>query len=132
MLYKTLHYIKQYYFWTFLCIAIAIYVLQHLAIDLSYFIKNHLNDLLCLPIVLKVCQSVIQYVKSDDTIYLTFLQIFMVCLGYSIFFEWYLPSYHPRYTADYIDVLLYNIGGVVFYGIENYNRLYLTISTNIS
>ena len=126
----TFYYIQRYYFWVFSVIALSVYSLQKFSIPIPYLFQNYLNDLLCIPIVLKVCQYVIRYIKSDITIRLNFLQIFTVCLGYTLYFEWYLPLHNPRYTADGIDILMYFIGGLFFYGVENHKRLYSFIHSN--
>ena len=119
-----LFYIQRYYFWVFSIIALSVYSLQKFSVPIPYLFQNYLNDLLCIPIVLKVCQYVIRYIKSDITIRLSMLQILTICLGYAFYFEWYLPLHNPRYTADGIDILMYFMGGLFFYGIERYSLSY--------
>ena len=119
-----LFYIQRYYFWVFSIIALSVYSLQKFSVTIPYLFENYLNDLLCIPIVLKVCQYVIRYIKSDITIRLSMLQILTICLGYAFYFEWYLPLHNPRYTADGIDILMYFMGGLFFYGIERYSLNY--------
>ena len=118
----TFYYIQRHYFWVFSIIALSVYSLQKFSIPIPYLFQNYLNDLLCIPIVLKVCQYVIRYIKSDKKIHLSFIQILTVCLGYALYFEWYLPLHNPRYTADGIDILMYFIGGIFFYFIERYSN----------
>ena len=118
----TFCYIQRYYFWVFTIIALSVHSLQKFSIPIPYLFQNYLNDLLCIPIVLKVCQYIIRYIKSDITIRLNFLQILTVCLGYAFYFEWYLPLHNPRYTADGVDILIYFIGGIFFYFIERYSN----------
>ncbi len=66
-----------------------------------------------MPIVLFVCQSVVRELKSNKE-RLPWSLIFMVTLFYSVYFEYYLPKVNPRYTADFVDVLLYFMGAVFF------------------
>lgn len=112
-----------YYFWIFLVIAISIYLLQQLEITIPAFFQNYLNDLLCMPLVLSVCQYTVRKLKSDTLISLPVPLLILVTIGYATYFEWYLPQYDDRYTADWVDVLMYFIGMFFFYVVENYKRI---------
>ncbi|WP_299601096.1 hypothetical protein [uncultured Aquimarina sp.] len=113
----------KYYFWIFLVIAFSIYVLQQLEIRLPLFFQNYLNDLLCMPLVLSVCQLAVRKLKNDTRILLPMPLLILVTIGYSIYFEWYLPQYDDRYTADWLDVLMYFIGMFFFYAVEKHKRI---------
>ena len=41
--------------------------------------------------------------------------IIVMTLYYSVIFEFILPKFSLKYTADYYDVLCYGIGAILFY-----------------
>ncbi len=112
-----------YYFPTFCFIAICIYSLQRMNIFLPEIIQNYMNDFLCIPIILYICQTAVRKLRSDSNILLSLSLMLIVTLGYAIYFEWYLPRNTYRYTADWMDVALYLIGMYFFYKIERIKLL---------
>ncbi|SHJ14215.1 hypothetical protein SAMN04487911_11226 [Arenibacter nanhaiticus] len=103
---------------TFSVVATAIYSLQRLGVSLPIWINNYVNDFLCMPIVLFVCQFGIRKIKRNNNIRLSLPIMLSLSLYYAIYFEYFLPKVSLRYTADPIDVLLYFIGALFFYVIE--------------
>jgi len=103
----------------FCLVAALIYSAQQLGLPLPDWINNYVNDFLCMPIVLVVCQYVLLYIKSDEDIGIPLALIMAITLYISIYFEYYLPSVNPRYTADFIDIILYFSGAAIFYLTEN-------------
>lgn len=71
-----------------------------------------------MPIVLFTCQYVLRKLKSDNRIEIPLRLVVLLTIGYALFFEYYLPQVQDRYTADYIDVILYFTGAVFFYFVE--------------
>lgn len=100
-------------------VALTIYILQWQEVNLPYIIRNHLNNLLCMPVVLTTCLALLQLIKKNYHLTMPIFVITSVTLYYILFFEWYLPKVNPRYTADLIDVLLYISGTVIFYIMQN-------------
>ena len=98
-----------------LVIAASIYVLQKLATPLPLLVNNYLNDLLCIPLVLGALTFIIRKLKHDHLFKLPLGFIFILSSYYAVFFEYYLPRTNIRYTSDWIDVVLYFIGGMLFY-----------------
>ena len=100
-------------------IAVSIYSIQRLNVPLPRIVNNYVNDLLCLPLVLGTLTFIIRYFKKDK--YFTFPLPFVLYLGtyYSVYFEYYLPKVNPRYTADWIDVVLYFSSSIAFFIIQN-------------
>lgn len=92
----------------------AIYTASKLKIALPKIVQFYVNDFLIIPIVLTLCLLVIRWLRNDKNYVIPLRFILYLCVLYSVFFEWYLPKIHPRYTADIIDVLLYFLGGFVF------------------
>ena len=95
-----------------------VYTAQRLSIDLPSPIDNYLNDLLCMPIVLKICQFAVRYIKSDSTIQIPIKIALTLTILYSVYFELLLPISNERYTGDWIDVCLYSLGFLFFIWIE--------------
>lgn len=96
-------------------IAMIIYVLQRFEVALPPVINNYLNDLLCMPIVLGAVTFVIRNLKKDKTYQLSLFFVLFMAGYYSFYFEYYLPKVNVRYTADWIDVVLYFMGSIGFY-----------------
>ncbi|WP_396637838.1 hypothetical protein [Maribacter sp. R77961] len=115
-----LRFIKRWYFPAFGVLALLVYVSQKFGIVLPVLITNYGNDVLCMPIVLKICQYAVRQLKSDPSLQIPIALVITLTLGYAVYFEWYLPLYNPRYTADGIDVVLYAIGALFFMAIERY------------
>ena len=102
-----------------MCITAGIiYYRQSLMLYLPWYVNDYLNDLLCMPLVLGLLSSTVRYLKQDSSF--KFSRSFIVgqVLYYSVYFECYLPEADSRYTADWIDILLYFLGGFLFYGYQ--------------
>ncbi len=89
--------------------------LIHFEVNLPIWITSYLNDLLCMPIVLWICLKAVHIIKRDNGIHLDLLTIFSITIFYAVYFEWYLPLVEPRYTADWMDVIMYFSGAFIFY-----------------
>jgi hypothetical protein len=105
---------KVVYIITFL-IALTVYVLQRLMVPLPTIINNYVNDLLYLPLVLGLIEFVIRKFKKDSLFKLPIAFVVFLASFYSFYFEYYLPGINPRYTADWIDVVLYFLGGFAYF-----------------
>ncbi|WP_339611349.1 hypothetical protein [uncultured Planktosalinus sp.] len=112
-------FLKNIFIQVALLISLTIYTCQVTGIGLPAIINNYVNNLLCMPLVLTSCLIVLQKIKSNNRITIPIFVIASVTLYYILFFEWYLPTVNPRYTADLIDVCLYIVGGVIFYFLQN-------------
>ena len=110
--------ILTYYFLLSMLLGSCIYVCEKLEILLPKLIRFYANDFLIIPIVLYISLFVIQKLKGNDKIQLSFLNIIYLCTLYSVIFEYWLPKFHPRYTTDFIDVALYFLSGVLFYFLQ--------------
>ncbi|OCB75447.1 hypothetical protein LPBF_08285 [Flavobacterium crassostreae] len=100
-------------------LASVVYILQKLGIPLPGLIANYWNDLLCIPLVLGAITYIIRHLKKDPYFQLPTGFVLLLATYYSFYFEYYLPQINPRYTADWVDVLLYFIGGMLFLVFEN-------------
>jgi len=112
---------KQPYFIIFFGVFLVVYTLQKLQIPLPLWINNYVNDFLCMPVVLSICLAVIRTLKKDNKLFLPLSAILSLTIFYAIYFEYYLPKVNVRYTADWLDVLLYFFGAGVFYLFQKRN-----------
>lgn len=87
-------------------------------VNLPNWITSYVNDFLCMPVVLTVCLKTVQYIKKDNAVLLPLLPILTLTSFYSIFFEWYMPQVETRYTADWVDVIMYFSGALLFYSLQ--------------
>ena len=107
---------------TVLIAALTIYVLQLLKIPLPALFNHYINDLLYVPLVLGAIEYTIRRLKNDGYFKLPLGLIIFLSCSYSFYFEYYLPKINSRYTSDWIDVLLYFVGGLAFFSIGNTKR----------
>jgi len=85
---------------------------------LYIFLKNHLNDFLYMPIVLTICLAVVRWVKSLSNYLLNLGMIIGMTVFSSVVFEWIGPSYFVHTTGDWIDVVMYVLGGSFYYVLQ--------------
>ena len=110
--------ILTYYFIVSIIIGSLIYVAQKLSVKLPFIINNYVNDFLIIPIVLTVCLFILQWSRNDKSFQISLGVVFYICVMYSVLFEFVLPKYYTRYTADVLDVVLYFAGGFVFFVLQ--------------
>lgn len=103
-------------------VAITIYLAKLGDVPLPNWMYFYLSDLLCMPIVLSVCLAIVRIAKKNTFLYIPLGAIIALTVYYAMYFEWILPQYNTRYTADVIDVVLYSIGSSLFYVFQK--RLY--------
>lgn len=101
------------YFLSLLGVGVLIDVFKRMDVKLPLFFQNYCNDVLILPLVLWVVLGVLTWVKGTKA-HVSWMMMLSIAVYYSLFFEWYMPRVHSRYTADIYDVLCYFIGGGVF------------------
>lgn len=114
--------IRAYYFPVFALLGALVYLLQRFHVALPELVNNHLNDFLCMPIVLKVCLYSVRFIKSEKRIQLPLLLQISLTLLFIIYFEGFLPISHERYTADFLDIIAYTLGLLFFIGVEGYEH----------
>lgn len=89
-------------------------------------VHSYLDDLLCLPIVLTL--GLAMYRSVIPNYRLGLVHMLPVLIGYSIYFEGYLPLVSDS-TRDWMDLVMYLLGTIVFgYFINKPNSLSLTNS----
>ena len=95
-----------------------VYVSDRLGFVLPRYVRFYVNDFLILPIVLYSALFVVRKLKGDTSLQLSGGHIVYMCFMYALFFEYWLPSFHPRYTSDLVDVVLYFFSGLIFYFLQ--------------
>lgn len=115
---------KTIYLTVFLTIAGTVYMMQRINVPLPVLINNHLNDFLCMPVVLKLCLHAAQYIKSDQHMQLPILLSVALTLLFILFFEFLLPKTNLRYTGDFLDSIAYTAGLVFFIAVERPEKLF--------
>ena len=112
-----------YYFIFSVVVGSFIYICEKLEVLLPKLIRFYVNDFLIIYIVLFSSLFVIRKLKNDIKFKLSLLQILYVCVLYAVIFEFWLPKFHERYTADIIDVVLYFLSGFLFYILQRESNI---------
>lgn len=75
-----------------------------------------------MPIVFYVSTELIKRLKRNSDFELSLIQILVGFLYFSTLFEVVLPLYNSKYTADWLDVLMYGIGSLIFIVIQKIQK----------
>jgi hypothetical protein len=83
-------------------------------------IHHYLTDLLFIPTQLLVCLIAVRLLKKNQSIIIPFWLIVINVLLMSLLFEWYEPIFknNTKQTADGFDVVMYVLGGILYYLIQ--------------
>ena len=102
-----------------LIVCLAVFFTNNLwfkKLDISYdypFIRNHLNDTLA-TIFLLSCMALIRTLqKRNSSVH--FAEMLAICTVASIMWEYVAEFVKPDSTFDYIDILCYFAGGLIYY-----------------
>ncbi len=109
------------YFVFSLFIGTTVYFAQKLKFSLPKIINFYLNDFLIIPIILSVCLFILRWSKSNKNYQISIWIVLYICSFYALLYEYFLPKYNSRYTADIIDVFLYFISGFIFFILQKKN-----------
>ena len=101
---------------------LSVLSLLYYGVSLPGWVTSYLNDFLCMPIVLTICLKAVHLIKKDKSIRLDLFTIVSLTTFYAVYFEWYLPKVESRYTADYMDVVMYFTGALLFYYLQFQER----------
>jgi hypothetical protein len=84
------------------------------------YINGYITDAFAVPVIANIglwLQRV--FIIKNNYYVLSPLQVVFIVVYMSLLFEWLLPMISKIYTADWIDILLYMIGGLFFYWVMN-------------
>lgn len=114
--------ILYYYFIFSLVLGTSIYLASKFEFPLPKFVRFYVNDFLIVPIVLTISLVAVRKIKKDKTLVISLPNILYLSLFYTVFFEFWLPKFHPRYTFDVVDIVLYFLSGLLFYTLQKENN----------
>lgn len=96
-------------------------MMQKLGLIKNPFLNNHLNDLLCMPLILFLTGwIIIQFKPYSKYRIIPIPAVLALTIYWSVYFEFYLPSNSSQHTGDWIDVAMYFTGAVIFVLIQNF------------
>jgi hypothetical protein len=90
-------------------------ILKFGRIPVPIFLSHYFADLLCMPLLLSVVVIGMRWVKSLPNLTLNLPMVVCAVLAVGFVFEYWLPQNSKRYTADGLDLLMYGVGGGVFW-----------------
>ncbi len=99
-------------YWSF----IALYAW---ALYIKFYAPNHdfsnhyLADLICMPIVFYLVGEIFRIFKINASLSLP--KIIFGVAYFSFLFEFLLPQFSNRYTRDWCDVVMYCLGGGIYF-----------------
>lgn len=111
-----------YYFVFSIILGSSIYIAQKLKVKLPEIVQFYINDFLIIPIILIASLYVLRLSKNNNQYKIPIWITLYLCVIYSIVFEYYLPQFHPRYTGDWIDVILYFASGMIFHFLQSIKK----------
>lgn len=84
------------------------------------FVHHYLTDLLFIPTQMLVCLIVVRFLKQNQSITIPFWLIVINVVLMSLLFEWYEPMIknNTQQTADVFDVVMYVVGGILYYMLQ--------------
>ncbi|SIT83322.1 hypothetical protein [Pontibacter indicus] len=105
-------------FWLLTALYLGHLVWRWLELPRSWWVQHYLDDLLCLPLVLTVTRFILRFFYGSQLRFSWYHVAFTV-VYFSLAFELFFPTFMPRYTSDWADVLCYTAGGLIFYRFLN-------------
>lgn len=107
---------KRYPFLVFLLVLYVVHlVLKFGRVPVPVFFSHYFADLLCMPLLLSGAALFMRWLRADAGLYLSGAMILVATLYVSLVFECVLPPFFQRYTTDVWDVVMYGVGGGLFY-----------------
>ncbi len=103
---------------TVFILSVSLFLLHQLAQKLMNInfepADNYLDPLLLMPILLHLIKMERQWLLKRKYTF-RFWEIILWTVSISIITEYFFPKWNNKFTADYIDVLLYFAGVVIYY-----------------
>lgn len=116
---------KRYILLAFCSLLVYIFVRIARAKDfeLGNFVLYHLTDGLFVLLTLSIILLLVRLVRKIRDFQFHPLQILALILFYAWYFEMYLPDTSANYVSDFLDVLMYLSGGVIFYVLQRWEKI---------
>ena len=77
------------------------------------FSNHYLADLICMPIIFYIVEGLFRVLKINASLSLP--KIIFGVAYFSFLFEFLLPQLSEKYTADWLDVIMYGLGGFLYF-----------------
>lgn len=102
------------------CLGWAIvFTLRRLGLPLPLF-NGYINDLFAIPVIATLgLWFQREFIIKNSYYVLSPLHVIFIVIYVALIFEGLLPHLSKTYTADWVDVLLYAVGGLFFYWVMN-------------
>jgi hypothetical protein len=81
----------------------------------SRFIFSYLDDLVVMPIILTVALVLIRVLFQKPNFEFPKSYLFVAFVYFSIYFEWWIPQVNNAFTSDWMDIVCYGIGTLVYF-----------------
>ena len=95
---------------------LTVFVLRKLHYAIPHYSNSYLTDLFAVPVIATLGLWFMRTAIIKTNLYrLSAGQVLFIVAYLSLVFEVILPHYFSQYTADYMDVLMYVLGGLFFY-----------------
>jgi len=86
-----------------------------------FWVDSYIDNLLAMPIILSLWQfEQIWLFRKGPAYRLSALEIFLATIYISIISEILFPLLSEDFRGDIVDVLVYFIGSIIFYGVNKY------------
>lgn len=105
-------------FWVLTSVYLGHVAWRWLDFSRPLWVQFYLDDLLSIPLVLTVTLFILRFFYGPQ-VRLYWYHVVFTVLYFSLAFEVFFPRFMARYTGDWVDVLLYAVGGVIFYRFLN-------------
>ena len=107
----------------FFLICFSIFVIHQIIEKLFQFhilyLDNYLDSFLCFPIILTLYLVERRILFKKPKLILSLLELVVITIALSIFFEEALPIISNKFTKDYFDYLVLFLGSVLFWFFGN-------------
>ncbi len=85
-----------------------------------FLIGDYAADLICIPLSLLFIEWLMEKVPGND-FKMDGWKIFAAVIYFSIVFEGIMPAFSSDFTRDYLDVVMYGAGGMIYYFFTSVN-----------
>jgi hypothetical protein len=99
-------------------VCVALFLINQALEQAGVFIPllfSYLDDLLAMPIVLTIVLAAERVYFRKENFVLPLGWVVGAVAAFSVFFELMLPPFSQKHTADWLDVVAYTLGAVVFH-----------------
>lgn len=79
-----------------------------------YLIGDYAADLICIPLSLLFIEWLMGKIPNTH-FNMDGWKIMVAVIYFSIVFEGIMPRFSVNYTRDYFDILMYSVGGLIYY-----------------